>query len=130
MNVCSPRNPNICADCEELTFDESPLLLSHQTEAESVPQEPVGHFEQTAFGVTHPALPFHAANNFLPLEQPPFFGTTAVEQRSNSVCMIELPKGHHTIHFGGTFHFEAGELGNDEPFDLPHDITMEITVGK
>ena len=120
------------------------------------------------------------------LEEPPFFGATEEQQRSNSVwfadhivdvfciidgvpvanledfrfespqfeftaptpwifgatggtgtavgdgyfLMLELPKGHHTIHFGGTFHFEAGELGNDEPFDLPHDVTLEVTVGK
>jgi hypothetical protein len=126
------------------------------------------------------------------LEQPPFFGATEAQQRSNSVwfadhiavvyceidgvpvanlqdfrfqspqfeftaptpwifgnfdpgpnvggrgtavgdgyfLMVELPKGRHTIHYGGTYHFEAGELGNDEPFDLPHDITMEVTVGK
>jgi hypothetical protein len=43
--------------------------------------------------------------------------------------MVELPKGFHTIHYGGTYHFEAGEL-LDEPLDLPHEITMEITVGK
>jgi len=42
--------------------------------------------------------------------------------------MVELPKGHHTIHFGGTYHFEAGEL-LDEPLDLPHDVTLEVTVG-
>jgi len=43
--------------------------------------------------------------------------------------MVELPKGQHTIHYGGTYHFEAGEL-IDEPLDLPHDVTLEITVGK
>jgi len=42
--------------------------------------------------------------------------------------MVEFPKGHHTIHYGGTYHFEAGELGNDEPFDLPHDVTIQLTV--
>ena len=33
MNKCSPRNPNICLDCEALTFDDSPLMLPGQTEA-------------------------------------------------------------------------------------------------
>jgi hypothetical protein len=42
--------------------------------------------------------------------------------------MLQLPKGKHTIHYGGTFHFDAGEL-MDEPLDLPHDVTIEITVG-
>jgi hypothetical protein len=42
--------------------------------------------------------------------------------------MVELPKGHHTIHFGGTYHFAPGELA-DEAIDLPHDVTLEVTVG-
>jgi hypothetical protein len=43
--------------------------------------------------------------------------------------MVELPKGLHTIHYGGTYHFEAGEF-LDVPLDLPHDVTLEITVGE
>jgi hypothetical protein len=38
-----------------------------------------------------------------------------------------LPVGHHTIHYGGTFHFEPGELG-DDAIDLPKDITIEMDV--
>jgi hypothetical protein len=40
-----------------------------------------------------------------------------------------LSKGTHTIHYGGTFHFEAGELG-DDPLDLPHDVTIQLTVAR
>jgi hypothetical protein len=40
-----------------------------------------------------------------------------------------LPEGTHTIHYGGTFRFAAGELG-DDAFDLPKDITIQLTVGK
>jgi len=40
-----------------------------------------------------------------------------------------LSRGKHTIHYGGTFHFEPGEL-IDEALDLPHDVTIELTVGK
>jgi hypothetical protein len=32
MNVCSPRNPNVCVDCEALTLDDSPSTLPGQTE--------------------------------------------------------------------------------------------------
>lgn len=40
-----------------------------------------------------------------------------------------LSEGKHTIHYGGTFHFNAGELGPD-PLDFPKDVTIELTVGK
>jgi len=119
------------------------------------------------------------------LEEPPFFGATEEQQRSNSVwfadhivdvfCTVDgipidltgfrfvtpqfeftaptpfifgatggtgtavgdgyflifpsLPKGRHTIHYGGTFHFEPGELG-DEALDFTKDTTIEMTVGK
>lgn len=46
------------------------------------------------------------------------------------VMVGSFPKGKHIIQYGGTYHFEAGELGNEEPFDLPHDVTIELTVGK
>jgi hypothetical protein len=41
----------------------------------------------------------------------------------------DLPRGRHTIHYGGTFHFEPGELG-DEAMDFTKDTTIEMTVGK
>ena len=48
---------------------------------------------------------------------------------SGYVLMVKpLPVGTHTLHFGGTFHFDAGELGNDEPFDLTNDITLHVKV--
>jgi len=37
-------------------------------------------------------------------------------------------EGKHTIHYGGTFHFEPGELA-DVALDFPHDVTIELTVG-
>ena len=119
------------------------------------------------------------------LEEPPFFGATEEQQRSNSVwfadhisdvfCTVDgvpidltpfrfltaqfeftaptpfifgatggtgtavgdgyflmfpnLPKGRHTIHYGGTFHFEPGELA-DEELNFTKDTTIEMTVGK
>jgi len=56
-------------------------------------------------------------------------GGTGTAVSDGYFVMVELPKGHHTIHFGGTYHFEAGEF-LDVPLDLPHDVTLEITVGK
>ncbi len=43
------------------------------------------------------------------------------------LMLADLSPGRHTIHYGGTFHFDAGELGPD-PLDLPHDVTIELTV--
>jgi hypothetical protein len=43
------------------------------------------------------------------------------------LMLHSIPKGTHTIHYGGTFHFDAGELG-DEPLDLPHDVTIQLRV--
>ncbi|HZN65662.1 MAG TPA: hypothetical protein VFB66_10185 [Tepidisphaeraceae bacterium] len=41
-----------------------------------------------------------------------------------------LPVGTHTIEYSGTFHFEAGELGDwqTEPLDLPHSGTIILNV--
>jgi hypothetical protein len=40
-----------------------------------------------------------------------------------------LPVGQHVIEYSGTFHFDAGELG-DEAFDLPHSGTIVVNVVK
>ena len=43
------------------------------------------------------------------------------------LMLAPLPKGKHTIHYGGTFRFAAGELGED-PLEFPKDVTIELTV--
>ena len=43
------------------------------------------------------------------------------------LMLAPLAKGKHTIQFGGTFHFDAGELAED-PIDLPLEMTLELTV--
>jgi len=43
------------------------------------------------------------------------------------VMLRPLERGEHTIHFGGSFHFAAGELGPD-PVDLLLDTTYHVTV--
>ena len=55
-------------------------------------------------------------------------GGTGTAVSDGYFLMLELPKGHHTIHYTGTFRFAAGELG-EEAFDLPHEATIEVTVG-
>ena len=43
------------------------------------------------------------------------------------LMLAPLSEGTHTIHYGGTFHFNAGELGPD-PVDLPKEITIHLTA--
>ena len=40
--------------------------------------------------------------------------------------LAPMSTGHHTIHYGGTFHFDAGEL-DEVPLDFVKDITIELT---
>lgn len=42
------------------------------------------------------------------------------------VMLERLPKGEHTIHYGGAFHFTLAEDGFDA--DLPVDMTYHVTV--
>jgi hypothetical protein len=43
-----------------------------------------------------------------------------------------LPVGRHVIEYSGTFHFDPGELGEDQtdPLDLPHSGTIILNVVK
>lgn len=42
------------------------------------------------------------------------------------LMLAPLPKGTHTIHYGGTFHFTLADDGFDA--DFPHDVTIKATV--
>jgi hypothetical protein len=44
------------------------------------------------------------------------------------LMLAPMSAGTHTIHYGGTFHFDAGEIGNVDPVDFRKDITIKITV--
>lgn len=59
-------------------------------------------------------------------------GGTGTAVGDGYFLLLELPKGQHTIHYGGTFRFAPGELFPDvqEEIVLPKDITLKITVGK
>lgn len=43
------------------------------------------------------------------------------------MMLTSFSPGTHTIHYGGTFHFDAGEL-DVGPLDFPHDVTIQLTV--
>jgi hypothetical protein len=46
------------------------------------------------------------------------------------VLVKSLPKGQHTLHFGGTFHFAAGEFPEFGPdaVDFPFDAAYHVEV--
>lgn len=56
----------------------------------------------------------------------PNIGGTGTAVGDGYFLMLELPKGQHTIHYGGTFHFTLENDGFDA--DYPHDVTIELTV--
>jgi hypothetical protein len=43
------------------------------------------------------------------------------------LMLAPMTEGTHIIHYGGTFHFDAGEL-DVEPLDFVKDITIQLTV--
>ena len=42
------------------------------------------------------------------------------------LMLTPMTKGHHIIHYGGTFHFTLTEDGFDA--DFPHNVTIDLTV--
>jgi len=59
-------------------------------------------------------------------------GGTGTAVGNGYFLLLELPKGEHTIHYGGTFRFAPGELFPDvqEEIILPKEILIKLTVGK
>ena len=56
-------------------------------------------------------------------------GTGTAVGEGFSFFLAPLSPGHHTIRYGGAFHFSIAE-GDDFDLDLPHDMTYLLTVGK
>ena len=44
------------------------------------------------------------------------------------LMLAPLHEGPHIIHYGGAFHFAAGEFGDNEEFDVAKDVTINLTV--
>lgn len=78
-----------------------------------------------------PTYRFSSGQYVFTAPSPWVFGTTGGTGSSVAdgyyLMLRPLSKGKHTIHYGGTFHFNAGELGPD-PVDLPKDVTLQLTV--
>jgi len=86
--------------------------------------QPVHHLEEYRFST--PQFEFTAPTPWIFAN----VGGTGTSVGEGYFLMLpNLSRGKHIIHYGGTFHFEAGELGPD-PLDLPHDVTIDLTVGK
>ena len=95
---------------------------------------PVKHLQ--AYRFSTPQFEFTAPTPWIfggPEPTDPNIGGTGTSVGEGYFLMLApMSKGHHIIHYGGTFHFEPLELGDwqTDPLDLPHDVTIELTVGK
>ena len=87
---------------------------------------PVGPL--SSYRISSPQFRFNAPS--------PWINSPAPGGRGNAVgdgyyVLIEsLPKGEHTIHFGGSFHYNAGEVPEFGPgaVDFPLDMTYHVTA--
>lgn len=67
---------------------------------------------------------------------PWIFGPAGAGQAGTSVAdgyfvFVKPPKaGTHSLHLTGSFHFEPGEIGNDDPVDFNLDMTYLVTVSE
>lgn len=84
--------------------------------------EPVPNLDQFRFAT--PQFTFTAPTPWVFGE----VGGTGTAVGEGYTLLLQLPKGVHTIHYGGTFHFDAGEL-DVVPIDIVKDITLIVTVG-
>lgn len=83
-----------------------------------------------AYRVASPQFEFTAPTPWIWGDPNNNIGGTGTSVGDGYFVMVDsFSRGKHTIHYGGTYHFEPGEFG-DEAVDLPHDITIELTVGR
>ena len=91
--------------------------------------EPVKHLEAYRFAT--PQFEFTAPTPWIfggPEPTDPNIGGTGTSVGDGYFLMMApMSKGHHTIHYGGTFHFAIAE-GDPFDADFPHDVTIQMTV--
>ena len=79
----------------------------------------------SSYRASSPQFTFDAPTPWINSPAPGGHGTSVGD--GYYVLVKSLPKGNHTIHFGGSFHFGAGDLGpGSDPLDLPLDMTYEV----
>ncbi|MCL4788714.1 MAG: hypothetical protein KJ070_18290 [Verrucomicrobia bacterium] len=99
-------------------------LADHIAEVScSVDGKPVKHIER--FRVQSPQFSFTAPDPWIFSPAPGGEGTAVAD--GYFVMLPPLSKGKHTIRITGSFHFDAGELG-DDPVDFGLDVTYHINV--
>ena len=89
----------------------------------SVDGKPVKNIER--YRVQSPQFSFTAPDPWIFSPAPGGEGTAVSD--GYFVMLPPLSKGNHTVHFAGSFHFAAGELGPD-PVDFSLDVTYHINV--
>lgn len=99
-------------------------LADHIAEVScSVDGKPVKHIER--FRVQSPQFSFTAPDPWIFSPAPSGEGTAVAD--GYFVMLPPLSKGKHTIRITGSFHFDAGELGED-PVDFGLDVTYHVNV--
>ena len=83
----------------------------------------VGDIDQ--YRVESPQFGFTAPDPWIFSPAPSGNGTAVAD--GYFVMLAPLSGGNHTIHFAGSFHFDAGELGPD-PVDFGLDTTYKVAV--
>jgi len=119
-------NPDFHGDTEVEQREKSKWWADHIVDVFCIIDGvPIQHLENYRFST--PQFGFTAPTPWIFADT----GGTGTSVGDGYFLMLEVPRGNHTIHYGGTFHFEAGELGDwqEEALDLPHDVTIELTVG-
>ena len=126
-------------DVETSTLEEFPFFGATEVEQRSnsvwfadhiidlfcvIDGVPVENLQDYRF--VSPQFPFNAPTPWI-------FGATGGSGKAVGdgyyLMLTSLSPGLHTIHYGGTFHFDAGELDTD-PVDFPHEGTIQLTVSK
>lgn len=125
-------------DVESSTLEEAPFFGATEEEQREIANWFADHIVDVY--VTIDGVPVKDVQNYR-FDSPQFefdaptpwiFGNTGGHGTSVAdgyyFMLAPMSKGRHVIEYGGTFHFEAGELG-DEAFDLPHSGTIILNVG-
>jgi hypothetical protein len=125
VETSSLEDPPFHGDTEQEQRANSKWLANHIVEVFCfIDGKPVRHLR--AYRFSNPQIHFTAPTPWI-------YGSTGGPGTSVGdgyyLMLKPMPEGKHRIHYGGSFHFNAGELG-PEPVDIVQDIIIDLTVGQ